>query len=795
MSLSCFHCGEPIAEGIEIFADIDGQQRPMCCEGCRAAALMIDGAGLGQFYQIREQLSPTALHADDELAAVDLDAVQAEFVLTDGDEREAELVVEGLRCSACAWLIEHLLSQQPGVTRVLVNLAAQRLMLRWHQPTVALSALLRLLRQLGYRAIPFLPEAEEKQYRRESQALLIQLAVAAIASMQVMMAAVSLWYGAFADMDADFEQYLRWVSLVFAAPVIGYSALPFHLGALRSLLAGKPGMDLPVSLALVLAFGASTLATVRGYGEVYFESVTMFVFFLLIGRLLEHRARRRASEHTANLRRSMPLMARRLEADGQLTEVAVATLKAGDRVLVTPGQAIPADAQIETGNGEVDESLLTGESLPVAKAEGSTVYAGSINGSSPLQLRVICARSESLLAHIIRHQTLALAERPRWAMLADRIASRFVIGQLLLTAAAYALWYLWLEPARAFDVALALLVATCPCALALATPAALSSAIARLSQFGVLIRRSSAFEPLANISRVVFDKTGTLTRGRLQLDEIQPLGSLSSAQILLIARALEHNSEHPVARALRDGEGPLPEVEVRRNHPGLGVSGVIAGIDYALGRPDWFGPEQQSGDLASSRIAVTLFARKQAIARLWFADQLRDDATTVCRQLQARGLVLEVASGDPGAGAAKLLAGLGLAQIGVGLSPVQKQQRISTLQNQGERILAVGDGINDAPTLAQADCSVAMGAGTDLAKQSADVVMVAERLDGLPLLLRMATAATRIAHQNLGWAMLYNLIVIPLAFAGLITPWFASLGMSVSSVVVVVNASRLLRFS
>lgn len=795
MTLSCFHCGEPVAAGVDISADIGGQRRPMCCEGCRAAALMIDGAGLGQFYQIREQLSPTALSADDELAAVDLDAVQAEFVLIDGDEREAELVVEGLRCSACAWLIEHLLSQQPGVKRVLVNLAAQRLLLRWHQPTVALSSLLRLLRQLGYRAIPFLPEAEEKQYRRESQTLLIQLAVAAIASMQVMMAAVSLWYGAFADMDANFEQYLRWVSLIFAAPVVGYSALPFHLGALRGLLAGKPGMDLPVSLALLLAFGASTLATLRGYGEVYFESVTMFVFFLLIGRLLEHRARRSASEHTANLRRSMPLMARRLEEDGRLTEVAVATLKAGERVLVAPGQAIPADALIETGNGEVDESLLTGESLPVAKQEGATVYAGSINGGSPLQLRVICARSESLLANIIRHQTLALAERPRWAMLADRIASRFIIGQLLLTAAAYGLWYLWLDPTRAFDVALALLVATCPCALALATPAALSSAIARLSQFGVLIRRSSAFEPLASITRVVFDKTGTLTCGRLQLDQIQPLARLDDAQILRIARALEQNSEHPVARALGDGNGPLPEVAERSNHPGLGVSGRIDGVAYALGRPDWFGNEQPSAASAGSRIAVTLFAEQQAVAQLWFADQLRDDARAVCSQLSARGLALEVASGDPGAGAARLLEGLGLERIGLGLSPLHKQERISSLQAQGQRVLAVGDGINDAPTLAQADCSVAMGAGTDLAKQSADVVMVAERLDGLPLLLRMAKAATRIAHQNLGWAMLYNLIVIPLAFAGLITPWFASLGMSVSSVVVVVNASRLLRFS
>ncbi|MBQ1782809.1 MAG: cadmium-translocating P-type ATPase [Gammaproteobacteria bacterium] len=795
MSLSCFHCGELIPDGVDISAEIGGQQQRMCCEGCRAAALMIDGAGLGQFYQIREQLSPTALTADDDLTAVDLEAVQAEFVVADGDEREAELVVEGLRCSACAWLIEHLLGQQAGVTRVLVNLAAQRLVLRWHQPTVALSSLLRLLRQLGYRAIPFLPEAEEKQYRRESQALLIQLAVAAIASMQVMMAAISLWYGTFADMDADFEHYLRWVSLVFSAPVVGYAALPFHLGALRGLLAGKPGMDLPVSLALLLAFGASTLATVRGYGEVYFESVTMFVFFLLIGRLLEHRARRRASEHTGNLRRSMPLMARRLNDDGQLTEVAVATLKTGDRVLVAPGQAIPADARVEVGNGDVDESLLTGESLPVAKWPGSLVYAGSVNGGSPLQLLVVRQRGDSLLANIIRHQTLALAERPRWATLADRIASRFVIGQLLLTAFAYVLWYLWLDANRAFDVALALLVATCPCALALATPAALSSAIARLSQFGVLIRRSSAFEPLAQVSRVVFDKTGTLTRGRLQLDEVKPLSLIDEQQILQLARALEQNSEHPVARALRDDSCRLPEVSDRTNHPGLGVSGTINGIGYALGRPDWFGASLSMAAEPSARIAVTLFADGQPLAHLWFADQLRDDAGAVCALLKNRGLVLEVASGDPGAGAASLLSGLDLEHVGLGLSPQQKQARITALQANGERVLAVGDGINDAPTLAQADCSVAMGAGTDLAKQSADVVMVSERLDGLPLLLRMATAATRIAHQNLGWAMLYNLIVVPLAIAGLITPWFAALGMSLSSVVVVVNASRLLRFS
>lgn len=791
MSDSCYHCGAPLPVGEAFTAVIASQSRLFCCAGCRAASLLIDGAGLGQFYQIRDQQSPQALVDNEPLSAVDLAEVQAEFVRRDGDDAEAELVVEGMRCSACAWLIEHLLLQQPGVSGAVVNLAAQRLLLRWQPAQLPLSQVLQLLRRLGYRAIPFLPELEEQQYRQQSQTLLIQLGIAAIASMQVMMFGIGLWYGAFADMEADYEHFLRWVSLLFSIPVITYSALPFHLGALRGLLSGRPGMDLPVSLALLLAFGASVIATINQGPHVYYEAVTMFVFFLLTGRLLEHRARRRAAEHTANLRRSMPLMARRIDAAGQVHEVAVATLQPGQRLLIAPGATIPADGLIESGHSELDESLLTGESLPLAKGPGAQIYAGTINGSSPLEMQVTRQRQESLLATIIRSQTQALSERPRWAMLADRIAGHFVVVQLVVTALTYLGWYYWLDAERAFEVALALLVATCPCALALATPAALSSAIARLSQLGVLVRRSSVFEPLSQVSCVVFDKTGTLSQGQLSLQAIEPLADVDAPQLLALAVALEQNSEHPVARALRtEAVVVAMATSERANHPGLGVSATIGGQRYALGRPDWFAVAKLP---PATGLSVILYREQQAIGRLQFSDTLRPEAQAICQQLAAQRLRLWVASGDPSPAAAAILAPLPLAAIHLGLTPQDKQQLIQQLQQQGERVLAIGDGINDAPVLAQADCSLAMGAGTDLAKQSADVVLVANRLDGVPLLLRIGRQATLTARQNLGWALLYNLIVVPLAMAGWITPWFAALGMSLSSVVVLANASRLLR--
>lgn len=795
MTNSCFHCGEPVPADAPLTATIGGELRTLCCEGCRAAALLIDGAGLGQFYAIREQLSPTSINDEDGLGAVDLEAVQAEFVRCDGQEREAELVVEGMRCSACAWLLEHLLSQQPGVVQAVVNLAAQRLLLRWRAPDVALSTLLRLIQQLGYRAVPFMPQQEERQYRRETQTLFIQLGVAAIASMQVMMVAIGLWFGAFSGMDADFEHYLRWVSLMFAAPVVFYAALPFHIGALRGLLSARPGMDLPVSLALLLAFGASAIATVKGQGEVFFESVSMFVFFLLIGRLLEHRSRRQATEHTANLRRSMPLMARRLTDDGQISEVAVASLQVGQRVLVAPGNVIPADGHIEQGLGEVDESMLTGESLPVAKMAGDEVFAGTLNTLSPLEIRVSRQRADSVLATIIRHQTLALAERPKWALLADQIASYFVVSQLLLTALCYLVWHTWIDQQRAFEVALSLLVATCPCALALATPAALSSAIARLGQFGVLMRRSSALEAFSKVTTVVFDKTGTLTYGKLELVGVTPLAAVDADQVLAIARALEQNSEHPVARALGHDDGQPLTVSERSNHPGRGVSGVIAGRHYALGRNDWYPNPLPAPAEQGNEVVVTLYAEQKPIAQLSFADKLREEAPSLCSVLRQNRLTLLVASGDPGVGAARVLEPLPLTERHLGLTPEGKQTLIKALQARGEQVMVVGDGINDAPILAQADCSLAMGGGTDLAKQSADAVLVANRLDTLPLLLRLSRAATTTAKQNLGWALIYNLVVVPMAMAGWITPYFAALGMSASSVVVLVNASRLLRFS
>ncbi|MEJ2602791.1 MAG: heavy metal translocating P-type ATPase, partial [Gammaproteobacteria bacterium] len=540
----------------------------------------------------------------------------------------------------------------------------------------------------------------------------------------------------------------------------------------------------------------SVYATVSGHGEVYFDSATMFIFFLSLGRFLEMTARHRATERSAAIGQLLPDTVRRLIGDEEEI-VAVVRLRSGDRFRLRPGERVPADARIVSGRAAVDESLITGESRPVAKEPGDTVTAGSINLDGALTLTAERVGQDTLLAAIGRLLERAQAERPAIAVLADRVASWFVVGVLAIAAAVALAWW-WIEPDAAFPTALAVLVVTCPCALSLATPAALAAANTALADRGILVVRSRALEGLARFDRVVFDKTGTLTRGRPEVTRIHVLsdaGAADAEACLAIAARLESGSEHAAARAFPRRSDPAEDL---RPVPGKGIEGSIAGTRYRVGSAEFVGAEALAAlpALDAGRAATLVFLGTddgRVLAAFELRDQPRADAARVVAALHDAGITSAIASGDRTETVRDIAAALGIDDARGALGPEDKLDWVRAMQSAGETVALVGDGINDAPVLAGADVSIAMGAGTTLAQSSADAVLLGESLTPLLTAVDVARRTRRIIRQNIGWAIGYNLLAVPLAASGTLAPWMAAIGMSASSLLVVLNALRLRR--
>jgi len=550
-------------------------------------------------------------------------------------------------------------------------------------------------------------------------------------------------------------------------------------------------MDVPVALAIGSAYAASIYNSLRGSGEVYFDSVTMFVFFLSLGRFVEMATRHRAGETAEALARLAPSTALRIDpASGAPVPVGVAELTAGDRLLVRAGDSFPADGELTKGGTHVDESMLSGESRPVARATGDPVIGGSVNRGGPVEMLVQRIGGDTVLSHVARMLERAQAQRPALARTADVVARWFVVGVLVVAATAAAVWSA-VDMAKAFEVTLSVLVVTCPCALSLATPTALTAAIARLARSGLLVARSDALEPLATADILVMDKTGTLTRGRISLSEVRVLRDLSRDRCLALAAALETASEHPLAAALRRPDAPLAEdVQV---FPGEGIEGVIEGRRYRVGTPG-FVTAMASGPRGAGTDASALFGDLDGpLAAFTFDDPVRPDAACTLASMRAAGLEPEILSGDGEAPVKALGEALEIDRIGWRRSPQEKLDRIRELQRAGHRVVMVGDGVNDAPVLAGADVSVAMGAGAPLAQTTSDMILLGESLS--PLVAGVLTARRTLAviRQNVGWAVMYNLVALPLAAAGLVAPWMAAIGMSASSLLVVLNSARLAR--
>lgn len=792
----CYHCGLPVPAGSQFSADVLGQARQMCCPGCQAVAEAIVAGGLEHYYSHRSEsaANPQALPAalPDELALYDRSDVQQSFVQHEGELSETQLLIEGISCAACGWLIEKHLRGVAGVAEAHLNLSNHRLQVRWQDSRIPLSQLLAELRRIGYAAHPWRADEAAERMAAENRRRMRELGVAGLLWMQVMMATMATWPEFNIDLSPELDKILRWTSLFLTTPIVFYCCGQFFRGALRDLRTRHLTMDVSVSLAIGGAYVAGIWSTITGQGELYFDAVGMFALFLLAGRYLERRARERTAAATAQLVKLLPASCLRLDADGQSQRILLRELQVGEQVLVQPGSLIPADGRILAGQSSVDESLLTGEYLPQARGIGDSVTAGTLNVEGPLTVEVQALGDATRLSAIVRLLERAQSEKPRLAEIADRVSQWFL---LFILVAAAVVGYAWweIDSSRAFWVVLALLVATCPCALALATPTALTTATGSLHKLGMLLTRGHVLEGLNQVDTLVLDKTGTLTEGRLTLKAIHPLRDLDEGDCLALAAALENRSEHPIARAFSQAPRAAQSVD---SHPGQGLQGSVDGRLLRIGEANFVCAlsGQTAPPIASEHGQWLLLGDEQG-ALAWFVldDRLREDAPDLIAAARARGWNIHLLSGDSSPMVAEVARQLGIEDARGGLTPDAKLAVLKQLHSEGRRVLMLGDGVNDVPVLAAADISVAMGSASDLAKTSADAVLLSNRLGSLVDGLTLAKRTRRIIIENLAWATLYNGLVLPFAALGLITPIWAAVGMSLSSLLVVLNALRLSR--
>ena len=788
----CFHCHEDVPRGLNLSVAVDGEEQPVCCAGCQAvAALIIDG-GNADYYRFRDgpgqRLSPQELDSLEHWRAFD-----TEYQTDDNGLCSVQLFVEGLHCGACGWLIETRLGALEGVDAVRVDVQSAATTLSWAPDQIALSEALSELVRLGYRPHPLTCDVTREVHSQERNGLLRRLAVGGLGMMQVMMFAVATYAGALKGIDPAIEKLLLGVSMLVATPVVFFAGSPFLVGALRSLTQRRLNMDVPVAIALILAYSASVVHFFGDSGTTYFESVSMFVFFLLCARFVAMLVRHRSLDSQLALTPMLPDVALRFsnDSDVEIQPVPRTALKPGDRIRVRAGDAVAADGRIIAGRARVDESLLTGESEPVLKIAGDDVLASSLNLDGTLSIEVTATDATSRVAGIAATVGSARANRPDSVSLTERLAARFVLALLIVATIVGVIWW-WIDPSRALGIVLAVLVVTCPCALSLAVPTALSAAASRLAARGLLVQRLDVLETIGKISRALFDKTGTLTQGtpvidRLILNHEHPCAADHDALLAMIA-SLEAHSSHPIASAFRRFTPDMQAHDVE-SVVGCGIQGNINGRRLRVGHAEFVGV---TGNHPIAREASVLVGDQYGVlGGVVMRDQWRDDAKSTIADLHERNIRCSIISGDRSDRVLEAVAMLGLYSGRGQCMPEDKLDYLRQRQADGEVVLAVGDGVNDAALLAGADVSVAVGSGSALAQSGADIVLAGTGLAPLTQLPRIAERWQRTVRQNLTWAIGYNVIAVPLAAAGLIGPGLAALGMSLSSLFVVLNSARL----
>ncbi|MDP2805823.1 MAG: heavy metal translocating P-type ATPase [Gallionellaceae bacterium] len=801
----CFHCGLEIAPGDDFHSQLAGAQRQFCCFACKSVCEAIYDAGLEGYYKRTPEgvlLAPPPVPPKD-VEMYDLVDVQQEFVNTRGEMLDAHLLVEGIHCAACVWLIERGMMRIPGVHSANVNLAGKRLHIRWNGEKVKLSNIIKELSKVGYSGVPYDPETAEGAMKRANRAMLFRLFFAGFAMMNLTLISIALYSGAG---EGQFRGFFHWMGCALATPTLLYSGFPFFKGAWSGLRNMRLTMDLPISIGLTVTYIYSVYVTVDvgNPGEVYFDTVTNLTFVILIGRYLEGMFRHQAVAATNRLMELQPRVATLLQ-DGIEKMTSIRAVKVGDRALVKPGSKIPMDGVVIEGYSSVDESMLSGESMPVSKHVGDHVAAGTINGGGMLVMEVQAAMQDSALSKIIRLVEEAQTSKAPIQRIADSIVPWFVLTTLICATTTYFIWSGNFE--FALMAATSVLIITCPCALGMATPMSIAVASGLGAKHGILVKNGEVLETLSKVTHFVFDKTGTLTEGKMRMERSIVASGQDATAILGIAAAIERFSEHSVAHAIVNAAD-----EQRLGHrnevvqhflalPGAGVQAELNGQRILLGTLDWLRREQvqisealqaQLRELEEqAKTCVHCAVAGQHVAMFVLADTLRADAQGLVNALRAAGINMTLLSGDRKPVAEAIARQLGGMKVIAEVMPQDKDSVIQQLQQNGECVAMVGDGVNDAPALIRANVGIALGSGTDVSVESADIVLMQNELDKVRLATLLSRRTLRTIKQNIGLSFIYNIIMVPLAMMGHVTPLVAAISMPISSLLVIGNAARI----
>ncbi|MCK5810854.1 MAG: heavy metal translocating P-type ATPase [Cocleimonas sp.] len=806
MNKTCFHCGLAIIQKSPPLLNIKGEQQGFCCHGCHAVCKTIIDSGKGDYYRYRDsqphkQQQPLELM--DKLKLYDNETIQRDFIRRDkkNNWKEAHLILEEIHCAACLWLNEQTIRQLDGVLEVQMDYTSQQAQVRWNPDKIKLSDILTAIHSIGYIAHPFDASHRQALNKEQQQRSVQRIIFAVILGMMVMQSAIGSYFLGNANQQGDYPLWViisRWSSLLATGLILAYSGRLFFQNAARDLKNKTLGMDVPIALGLSIAWLASLLSTITQQGEVYYESIAMFVLFLLIARYIELRARLNAATLLDRTSKIIPQSAQRITNKKQ-EEVPVIELQTGDIIQVSIGETVPVDGILLSPQSLFDESLLTGESLAVQHQQGDAIISGSINIDQVIELQVQANSSNSTLSKLQQLTQKSLHDRPYYIELADQIAGKFVAVILLIAFATLFFW-LWKDPSHAVSNMVSVLIVTCPCALALAAPVSLSLCAAGLSRLHLLVIRMSSIEEITQVDTIIFDKTGTLTTGIPILKQTLLMSDLSEKDALSIAASMEQGSAHPFAKALINVAKTFPPKKITQlqTHPSQGVSAYIKQQQWKLGSEEFITPhtltphqQEQIQHWRKQGFSVLYLSHSDELQAVFcFFDPLRDGIHDFLQSLtQIKHKV--ILSGDHPQSVQTIANQIGITEAYGNLTPQDKLNWIQQRQQAGQRVLMLGDGINDSPTLAASNVSISFSNATDLAQSHSDLIILRKDYKQLAAALRLMRKTRQIIIQNLSWAIAYNMIAIPAAAMGWVTPWMAAIGMSISSLIVVLNSLRL----
>lgn len=817
MNKTCFHCGLAVIQSSPLQLTIDGKQHSFCCHGCHAVCKTIIDSDNGDYYRYREDKSHTHQQSlpelMDKLTLYDNEKIQREFIRSDENNnwKEAHLILEEIRCAACLWLNEQTLRQLNGVLDVHMDYTGQQTRIRWNPDLIKLSDILRAISNIGYIAHPFDPSQRELLNKEQKQRSVQRILFALILGMSVMQTAIGGYFFNQQDAEGNLPLWLhisRWVSVVSTFLILAYSGQLFFRNAWQDLKNKSLGMDVPIVIGLSVAWLGSVYGTLNRTGEVYFESIAMFVLFLLIARYIELRSRISATALLDRSAKIIPQTATLFTTDKKRVKTPVIDLQKGDILHISAGETVPVDGRLLSPNSRFDESLLTGESLPVHHQQGDKIIGGSINVEQHILLEVLSTKADSTLNEIHQLTQKSIHYRPYYVDIAEQVAPKFVAIILAIATITFAYWY-WQGTGNALSNMIAVLIVTCPCALALAAPVALSLGAARLNKLHVLPIHMSSIEKLSSADTLVFDKTGTLTSGSPAVENVILLGSQSKHDYLSISASMEQGSQHPFAKAIITATTPCSiekyPTKNLKQYIGQGVEAVIENNIWRLGNEGFVNhqaeilPSKLQKQIKTEQRAgksILYLAKNNHLQAIFcIADPLRYGIKSFLQHAKKLGINrIVILSGDHQQSVIAIAKQLNISEAHGGLSPQDKlnwMKQQTVTQADGKKTIMFGDGINDAPTLATADISMTFADATDLAKNNGDFILLGKDYTQLASAFRLMRLTRTLILQNLSWAIAYNIVAIPLAAMGMISPWMAAIGMSLSSLLVVLNSMRL----